>query len=175
MLQVTVTGLLENPELVILVGLLMRAGLAWQRELSWYEYRTLHGLKRMLFPTLDRVEPMGFGLFVTEKGGRNDGEYIVTASNSVREVVSGLRSEGGSLHLLSSIKRRSSGRGDTLSRAHVVFTNDGEQTEVYLFANDDGSTDVYTHKEASVTRPNDHLEGAYEDGVTSDRITSALE
>lgn len=173
----TVTGLLDSyPVLVIAIGLLMRAGLAWQGELSWYEYRTLHGLKRMVFPTLDRLEPMGFGLFVTEKGGRDEeAEYILTAENSVRGVVRSLRRDGGSLHLLSSIKRRPSELGDPYSRAHVVFIEDGEQVEVYVFKNDDGTTDVYTHKEASVTNPEEHLEGAYLDGDPSGKVADTLE
>lgn len=171
----TVSGLLDSyPVLVIAIGLLMRAGLAWQRELSWYEFRTLHGLKRMVFPVLDRLEPMGFGLFVTEKRGRNDPEFIVTNEGGIRETVSLLRNGGGSLHLLSSIKRRPVRHGDPFSRAHVVFTEGQLQTEAFVFLNDDGTTDVYVHKEASVTDPEAHLEGAFEDGDPSGKVSAKL-
>lgn len=165
--------LVESPELAVALGLLLRAGLAWQKELSWYEYRTLHGLKRVAFPTLEALMPGN--LFVNAKGGRDDAEFLTTVDASIRETVRDLRADGGSLHLISSIKRRPTGNGDTLTRAHVVWTDGGDQTEAYLFANDDGTTDLYAHVEASVTDPVGHLTGPQTDGDPDDIVSDAIE
>jgi hypothetical protein len=154
--------LTEYPEAAVILGLLMRAGLAWQRELSWYEYRTLHGVKRLAFPALEALAPGT--IFINDKRGRTDAEYLSTVAATPRQVARRLRRDGGSLHLLSSVKRRPPDHGDTLSRAHVVYTEGGDQTEAYLFCNDDGSTDVYAHAEASVARPVAHLTGPQRDG-----------
>ena len=147
--------LVEHPELVVVLGLVMRAALAWQSELSWYEYRTLHGLKRLAFPPLARFAPVSL---INEKGGTDDAEYLQTRDESIRAVVSTLRQGGFELHLLCSLKRRPDG---TLTAAHLIYRHDGgEQTEAFLFANDDGSTDVYAHHEPDPSRPLAHLGGA---------------
>lgn len=131
-----------NPELAALAALILRAILAWQRELSWFEYRILHGLKRLLFPELDRFAPY----FVFRKGGRNYGEYLGHSKASAREVVRELRSEGFSLHLLASLKVRREGQP---AYAQLVMThNNNTQTECYIFRCGDG-TDVYAHLERS--------------------------
>lgn len=165
--------LTENPELALVLGLLLRGVLAWQRELSWYEYRTLHGLKRLAFPALQRVVPL-YPL-VTEKGGRDDAEYLSTEEDTVRAVVRRLRAGGGSLHLVSALKRRPAANGDPLTRAHLVWTGGGKQTEAYLFQNDDGTVDVYAHREDSVTDPAEHLDGSnQEDGDPEGVVAKAL-
>jgi len=164
--------LAEYPELAVALGLLLRAGLAWQSELSWYEYRTLHGLKRVAFPTLERLVPGN--LFVNTKGGRDDAEYLTTVDASIRETVRDLRSNGGTLHLISSLKRRPPEHGDPLTRAHVVWTDGGEQTEAYCFANADGTTELYAHAEASVTDPVGHLTGPQTDGDPDGVVAAAL-
>jgi len=61
-----VTLLQENPELAVGLAVVIRALLAWQRGLSWTEYRTIHALKRGTFPYLDRAVPGN--LFVNAKG-----------------------------------------------------------------------------------------------------------
>jgi len=130
-----------NPELAAVAGLILRAILAWQSDLSWYEYRTLHGLKRLLFPPLDRV----WGQFVNRKGGRKDGEYLGHSAASPREVVRELRSGTFTLHLLASLKSTKFGT----TYAQLVQTHDdGTQTEVYLVTFD-GGTAVFAHHERS--------------------------
>lgn len=167
--------LASTPELAVLVAILMRAGLAWQRSLSWPEYRTLHGLKRRVFPVLDRLEPFGFTSFVNPKRGRTDAEYLTTVRGDYRGVVTTLRNGGGSLHLISSVKRRPDDHGDPYSAAHLVWTHDdGSQTEAFLFENDDGSTDVYVHAETSVTDPDGHLSDPQTDGDPRGVVTDAL-
>lgn len=164
--------LAASPELVIVLAAVIRAAVAWQSELSWYEYRTAHGAKRLLFPSLEAILP-GI-IFVNEKGGRDDAEYLATVYAPVREVAADLRANGGTLHLLNSVKRRPTGHGDTLTRAHVVFLDGDEQTEAYLFANDDGSTDLYAHAEAAVTDPVAHLTAYQTDGDPDGVVTDAL-
>jgi len=157
----TATDLLTRyPVLVAILALVMRAGLAWQSELSWYEYRTLHGLKRLLFPRLEGRLPVGL---VNEKGGREDAEFITTLSRTPRQVVSDLRAAGGTLHLIASVKRRPAEYGDPLTRAHIIFTEGNDQTEAYLFKNSDGTTDVYAHYEPSPSTPLEHLGGDQQD------------
>jgi hypothetical protein len=167
--------LFENPVAVLALALVLRAGLAWQRSLTWPEYRTLHGIKRLLFPVLQRRRPFGFAEFVNEKGARSDPEFVTTEHGGVKDVVGLCRDAGGSLHLLSSIKRRPPEHGDKLSMAHVVWTHDdGTQTECYVFRNSDGTTDVYTHHETSVSDPDGHLSDLQTDGDPRGVVRAAL-
>jgi len=171
-LQTAVGVLRENPELALALGVCLRAALAWQRGLSWYEYRTLHGIRRLAFPTLQQYAPVA--PFVRRKGGRDDAEFLTTRRGTVRATVRQLREAGGTLHLISSIKRRPSDHGDPLSRAHLVWTHaDGRQTEAYLFANSDGTTDVYAHVETSVTDPVGHLTETQTNGDARAVVRSA--
>jgi hypothetical protein len=174
----------DNPVVFVALALLMRAGVAWQRELTWPEYRTLHGLRRLVFPWLQRLQPAGYGRWVSQKGSRDDAEFVATVQTDVRETAARLRRElderpTGSLHLLSSIKRRPDTHGDPLSAAHVVWTHDSThdgtaQTEAYLFRNSDGTTDVYAHYEASVVTPVDHLTEHQQDGDPRGIVAVAL-
>jgi len=166
--------LASNPELLALVAVVARAALAWQRGLSWSEYRTAHGIKRWVFPVLQRRVPVLS--WVNEKGGRDDAEFLGTHDADVRAVAGQLTSAGGHLHLVNSVKRRPATHGDPLSAAHVVFRHtDGTQTEAYLFANADGTTDVYAHFEPDPTRPLAHLGGDQQsDGDVRGVVTDAL-
>jgi hypothetical protein len=156
----------EYPELVIVVGIVARLARAWQTQLSWAEYRLYHRLKRGVFPVVDSLAG-GAILWVSDKGGRDDAEYIDTIELPHRDVVSALKRAGGSLHLLNSLKRRPDTHGDPLSIAHVVWHHvDGKQTEAYLFRNNNGSTDLYAHVETSVDDPLGHLTDEQLDGDT---------
>jgi len=157
------------------LGLALRAGLAWQRQLSWYEYRTLHGLKRVALPWLAARNPFGFGHWVHHKGGRDDGEFIATVGQSVRETVKTLQAGGGSLHVISSLKCRPPTHGDPLTAAHLVWTDGEMQTEAYLFQNDGGTTDVYAHHEVSVTDPEGHLNAEQVNGDPRGVVHDALD
>lgn len=171
-----IDALVASPILLLVVAAVMRAALAYQRGLTWPEYRTLHGLRRLVFPVLDRREPFGYGVWVSRKGGRDDGEFVQTEWSGLYRTAERLRCGGASLHLLSSLKRRPDTHGDPLSAAHVVWSHaDGSQTEAYLFENGDGTTDVYAHHEASVTDPAGHLTGRQQDGDPRGVVTSALE
>jgi len=164
----------EHPELLALVAVLARLARASQRGLSWPEYRVLHRLKRGVFPPVDRALD-GRALLVSAKGGRGDDEFLATAPESLWTVAARLRREGGSPHLLNSLKRRPGEHGDRLSGAHLVWTHDsGDQTEAYLFRNADGSTDVYAHFETSVDEPLGHLTDVQHDGDPRGVVREAL-
>jgi hypothetical protein len=166
--------LAEYPALLAVVALVTRFALAWQTQLTYAEYRIIHRFKRGVFPIVDRVAG-GAILWVSEKGDREDAEYITTVKAPYREVVNDLRKSGGSLHLLNSLKRRPEGNGDTLTIAHVVWTHDdGAQTEAYLFDNY-GSTDVYAHVEPSPQAPLEHLAGKQLNGDTRGVVAEALD
>jgi len=168
-----VTLLQENPELAAGLAVVIRAVLAWQRGLSWTEYRTIHALKRGTFPYLDRVVPGN--LFVNAKGYRQGGEFLTTREQSVRSVFKQLVSEGGSPHVVSSLKRRRLPNTVEYSAAHVRWGHaDGTQTECYLFRNGDGTCDVYAHAEASPTDAVDHLTGPQPDGDPYGVVRQAL-
>ena len=167
--------LANNPALVVVLAVVMRAGLAWQRSLTWPEYRTLHGLKRLAFPPLARTGRIPISL-INEKGGRDDAEFLRTYSANVRGTVKRLTAAGGSLHLIASVKRRPDTHGDPLTTAHVVWDHGTDQTEAYLFRNDDGTTEVYSHFEPSPETPLEHLGGeAQQDGDPRGVVGAALD
>jgi len=166
---------LTDPVPLAALTLLLYALVRWQTTLTWPEYRTLHGLRRRYFAALD---PLGDRLgrsLVNDKGGRDDPEFLATVSGSVKEVAKTFTRGRGSYHLLSTIKRRPGVHGDRLSAAHVVWMHDdGSQTEAYIFANDDETSDVYAHHEPAVTDPEEHVSGPQTDGDPRGVVRDAL-
>lgn len=173
-IQTAVEVLTDRPELLAIAAVVLRALFAAQSRLSWPEYRTAHGLKRWVFPVLQRTAPVLS--WVNEKGGRDDREFIATMSDDTRPVALRLDKAGGNLHLLNSVKRRSGDHGDPLSMAHVVFAHDdGTQTEAFGFANDDGTSDWYAHHEPDPSRVLAHLGGEQQsDGDPRGVVRAAL-
>lgn len=167
--------LTDNPALAAALAVVIRLALAYQREFSWQEYHRLHALKRAAFPTLQRYAPAGLS-FVNVKGYRDDAEFVATVDGPLRTAVRRLRDGGGSMHLISSLKRRDTPAGHQYSAAHVVWTHaDGQQTEAYLFhAVEGGGIDVYAHAEASVTDVTGHLDGPQTDGDPHGVVHRAL-
>jgi hypothetical protein len=172
----------QYPLLLAALALAMRAVLAYQRSLTWYEYRTLHGLKRLLLPRL--------GVGINGKGGREDAEYIATVEQSPRQTVSTLREAGAVLHLVCSLKRRPERpnqserkqsentirKRDQYTYAHLIWEHGDDQTEAYLFANADGTTDIFSHFEPGPETPLEHLGGEQQaDGDPRGVVTAALE
>jgi len=151
---------LTDPVPLAALTLVLYALVRWQTTLTWPEYQTLHGLRRRYFAALDALgDRLGRSL-VNDKGGRDDPEFLVTVSGSVKDVAKTLTRGGGSYHLLSTIKRRPGDHGDRLSAAHVVWVHeDGQQTEAYLFDNSTATVDIYAHVEAAVTDPENHVGG----------------
>jgi len=148
--------LIANPEYALLLGVLLRAGRAYQTSLSWPEYRMVHRLKRGILPLIAGAVG-GRVPLVTDKAGRDDREFVGTVPAGLRETVRDLQRSGASLHLLCALKRRPPEYGDPLSEAHLIWTVGEEQVECYLFDNSDGTTDVYCQTETSVDDPVGHL------------------
>lgn len=175
------------PLLAVAVAVVMRAGLAWQSELTWPEYRAVHRAKVVTFPLLQRWQPLGYDSFINEKGGRDDAEYLTTVDATPRTVAGWFCEAGASLHLFNSVKHRPRriGHGDaamTLDRwgrysyAHVVWVHvDGSQTEAYFFRNPDGTTDIYVHGETVFTDPEGHLTDPQTDGDVRGVVGEALD
>jgi len=168
------TIVFDHPEAVVVLAVVIRGVVAYQREVSWAEYRTVHAGKRALFPLLQTLTPGGFS-FVNDKGlPADDAEHVTTVQASRRAVVAQLRRGGAELHLLSSIKRRPD---DSYSTAHVRWTHeDGRQTEAYLFdALDEPGVDLYAHAETAVEDPQGHIEDTQQvDGDPRGVVTAAL-
>jgi hypothetical protein len=167
---------LADPVPLAILTLAVAAAVHYQRGLTWTEYRQIHRAKVRVFPPLQRLAPGGFDSFVNRKGGRDDGEYLVTRTQSVRSVWKQLVSEGGDPHLVASVKRRTLGQHPPqYSAAHVVWLHDdGSQTEAYLFANCDGTTDVYTHHETATTDVDGHLSDPQTNGDPKGVVRDAL-
>ena len=185
-MNAVVDALGQWPLFALAVAVVMRAGLAWQSELTWPEYRAVHVAKVLTFPALQRRKPFGYDSFVNAKGGRDDAEYLTTVDATPRTVAGWFRAAGASLHLFNSIKHRPRriGHGDgamTLDRwgrysyAHVVWVaDDDSQTEAYLFHNPDGTTDIYVHGETAFTDPEGHLTDPQTDGDVGGVVGEAL-
>lgn len=92
--------------------------------------------------------------FVREKGRA---DYVTTVNAQPQRVVRALYNAGYQRNLLSTVKTRD---GDTAHSSWVLDTEDTEwQQDVFIWENDDdGTTDVYSHKEPSVRRPKAHLD-----------------
>jgi len=173
----------SDPVSLAVLTAVILAVVQYQRTLSWSEYRTIHGLKRRVFPLLQRVKPLGYDHFIHEKGYHDDEEYLTTVEATVPVVWKQLVAAGGSPHLINSLKRRDWVDDEVqYSAAHVVWTHDdGTQTEAYLFGplfdTERGSptTAVYAHNETSVTDPDDHLTDPQSDGDPRGVVRGALD
>jgi len=147
---------LTDPWVLALLGVVLFALVQYQQTLTWTEYRTVHALKRGLFPLIDKRT----GLFViSRKGGRDDPEFVTTLDMPVQEVFNRLNKDEFDAHLLNSLKKRKhpTKAGFQYSAAHLFkFHEDETQTEIYLF-DVNGKTDIYAHVETWVLSPMDHL------------------
>jgi len=165
--------LFNDPVIQAVLVLTLFAVTYWQRHLTWPKYKRIHAFKRRTFPLLQRLWPR----FIHTKGNyRNNAEYLTTRSQSVKAVWEQLVAEGGSPHVVCSLKRRQLPKAPPeYSAAHVVWEHDGgTQTECYLWDNGDGTTDVYAHSEAIPEDVDGHLEGEQTDGDPRGVVRDAL-
>jgi len=147
-----------SPAVWAVIGIVVAALVSYQRSLGWREYQVIHEAKRLTLPLVDAHTSL---FVVSDKGGRDDAEYVATVTMPVRATFKQLRRDGFSPHVVNSIKRRPVPGVVGLSEysdAHLVMIHaDGTQTEVYLFAAGRDTTDVYAHHETAVTEGADHL------------------
>jgi hypothetical protein len=162
----------SDPRLYAVLLVVLALAVVAQRFLPWETYATIHRAKTVLFPLL---QPYVRVLLVSQKGGRDDAEYLTTIDDSVRGVWATLTSAGGSPHLICSVKARPHPDGGRqLSSAHVVWLHtDGTQTEAFLFRVA-GGVDVYAHHETAVTDAEGHLSDPQTDGDVRGVVWDAL-
>jgi len=153
---------LNDPALSAGLLVLIYIGIRWQRTLPYREYRMWHLVKIFVFRRLDkRLTALGRPLIHPKHRPENSDEFITTLPDPPRMVFEELRSLGASPHLICTVKSRpgvTTGVEYTHSQL-VMLNDDGTQTEYYLFYND-GSTDVYGHRETAVTDPQGHVSDA---------------
>lgn len=163
---------LNNPETLAILTALVVAAWHFQHGLTYREYRLIHDTKTLLAPIVDRHTDL---FVLSRKGYREDPEYLFTVEGTVRDTYRTLVDAGARPHLINSVKtRRVPLTGQQYSKAHVVWRHadgdrDGnpEQTEVYVFDNNNGTVDIYSHHEGWVGGPRDHLTGGQRDGDPS--------
>ena len=171
----TLPAVFDEPLAYALLVVAVYAALRYQATLTWTEYRPLHAAKVRLAPVADAV----WGGVDTEKGGRDDPEFLGTTDRSVADTFRYLAARGFRPRLVNSVKRRDKILGierTQYSAAHLVSIHpDGRQTEVYLFAMPDGETDVYAHVETAVTDPRGHIKATEQvDGDARDTLPIEL-
>jgi len=98
------------------------------------------------------------GVQFTRKKGRAD--YICTVEADVDAVETALWNAGYQRNMLSTWKYRTvDGKRQDIVSAWVYDPTDTQtQHDVYFFQNEDGSVDIYGHKEPSVRNPSEHLD-----------------
>jgi len=151
----------DIPELVLSEPLLLGAltvlvivGAHYQRGLTYREFRYAHVAKCYLFAALDDWARKRGRPLVRTKG---DADYVETVDENARALASTLWGPFDP-HLIATAKRRRAGAGYQWTHSQFVYYHgDGTQTEVYLFANDDGTSDVYAQVEGAITDPEAHL------------------
>lgn len=96
----------------------------------------------------------GTHTFVRDKGRA---DYVTTADASAQRVARALYANGYQRNIMSTVKTRN---GDEyVHSAWVLDSADTDwQQDVFMWENEDGTTDVYSHKEPSVRRPKAHLD-----------------
>ena len=170
--MITQDAILSSPVLLGALTVLVILGYHYQRGMSYREFMAAHTAKRILFPILNR-EAKKRGRALVHVKGYNDPELVRTVPQSPRQVARRLMGAGFSPHLIASLKARDHPQnGREYAHSQFVTTYDGNQTEVYLFADGDG-TDIYCHVEPSATSPVEHLRGVQHDGDVDGKFAEA--
>jgi len=165
---------LSNPELVLIVTVLVLLVYQWQKGLSYHKYRYVHSFRVLLFRALDPMARQYGRPLVYEKATEGP-EFVIGLSDSPKTVFHQLNSKEFSPHLIATVKSRVVNGQEQYCHSQLVYTHsDGRQTEAVLFVYN-GRCDVYSHVETSVTDPEGHLTDPQEAGDARDTIADALE
>lgn len=115
-------------------------------------------LRQTAYNAAQRILTPIIGVQFTREKER--GDYITTTNANVKDVENALWDAGYQRNMLSTWKYRTvNGKRQDIVSAWVYDpTNTPTQHDVYLFENDDGSVDIYGHKEPSVRNPSEHLD-----------------
>mgnify|MGYP006866529151 CR=1 FL=1 len=166
----------SEPWAVAVLTAIVLLVLAWQRTLSYTEYRIANDAKYALFSLLDGWASKRGRPLIREKGwAESSAEFVTTVDGDVRSVFATLRAAGFSPHLLATTKvRRTTDGREIPADAQLVFIHgNGQQTEAYLFGHQQG-VDVYSHTEAAVYDPRGHVTDAQQAGDPRDVVRDAL-
>jgi len=166
---------LGNPALLVALTAVILALAQWQRTLTYREYRLAHTVKLVLFNALDDWASRRGRPLVRTKGYREDAEFVQTLHQPPRSVYQQLAGAFDP-HLIATAKARTTPDGRQWSHSQLVtYHDDGKQTEVFLFDNGDGSTDLYAHFEGSVSDPAAHLTDPQRDGDVRGVLNEVLD
>lgn len=168
---------LSNPWLLAVLTVAVLAVVAYQRTLTYREYRTAHVVKSLVFRVLDPLATRRGRPLLAHVDGATHPEFLRTYPATPRETFRRLRAGGFDPHLVATTKVRSLGNGQReVSHSQLVYYHDdGTQTEAYLFpAGHGNTTDVYAHHETSVTDPAGHLTDKQTDGDARNVVTETL-
>jgi len=173
-----VDTILQTPEL--LAGLTLAVIVVWYvwRQPTLLEARFWQRQKAWVFTALHPVATRLGRPLVHPKGGRDHPEFIAGVHNHPESVARDLVQYGFRPHFVASLKTRpgENERQPAWLQLRYKEVVDGKpmQTEVYLFRNVGGSTDVYGHYETAVSDPVGHLNDPQRDGDARGHIKSAL-
>jgi len=167
--------ILSDPLLLAALTVAVIVGAHYQATLTYREYRFAHITKCYVFAALDsRARSKYNRPLVRTKDYREDHlDFVETTDGNARAVASTLWASFDP-HLIATAKRRHT--PDGLQWAHsqwVYYHDDGTQTEVYLFDNGDGTTDVYAQLEGSIKDPEAHLTDDQRHGDVRDAYADA--
>lgn len=166
-------AILADPFLLVALTIAVRSAVAWQRGLTWPEYRITHRIKCRAFQLLDPVATRYGRPLVRTKGYAPGSPEFVEHIHDPPSTVAKRIKPYFSPHLIATAKRRET--HDGLQFAHSQWRQvhgDGLQTEVYLFPAGSG-TDVYAHVETVVEDPDGHLTDGQQPGDALGSFDSA--
>jgi len=184
-MDLTVDALLSEPLFVLAIsGLVVLAyhyvkGMPYAEFVFWTQVK--HRIALLLETTNLAELAESFGLdvpglrklsrfiasvrLVTTKQYREDDEYLVTLDRTPRELARAFGRLGIDQHMIAGSKRRETPDGMQWSHSQWAYQHDdGKQTEMWLYTNEDGTTDVYAHHEDSVFDADGHLSVPYTPG-----------
>jgi len=162
----------DDPVLVALLAVVLRAGIAWQRGLTYREVIVLESAKRNIARTLERLLPitlplLGWTIPSPAQAGRaltreaHVADHVTTVDASPREIVRAIRPPFQP-NLFSTSKYRVA--NDSVEWAHtqwaIYYDHDGDpwKTHIYFFVVGP-ETAVYAHTEPSEATPEAHTRG----------------
>ena len=167
--------LMNEPAVVVGLAIVILVAYHYIARMPYSEFVLATQLKhRLALLATPFAESKGLKIVKT-KGYRDDDEYVATVSQSPKELARAFKNIGIDQHLINGSKCRNTPDGKQWSHTQWAYQHDdGKQTEVWLYINDDGSTDIYAHHEDSVFDPDGHLSTPFTPGDPKGVLDSIL-
>jgi hypothetical protein len=143
-----------------LLGLGLAAVVVLVRDVDPREALRYEAVRTIVWRLLDPVARKRGRPLTRNKSGH--GEHITTVDACRLETLQALWNEGYRWNPLSTKKYREIDGSKRWAFCSVVWRESvsaADQHHVYLFSTGDGEVEIYGHREASVTRPDDHEGG----------------